>query len=150
MGLMSELVVQQRKQIEQLERAIKQCEQTEIPVTHHHAHGLYGREIFIPADTVLTGRVHKTETLAVILRGELLVTTPQGIVTMTPASGVLKGGPGTKRAGYALTDVVMVEFHHTLETELAAIEAEQVEPIDGLIEAETLQRIEMNVDRGVL
>lgn len=130
-----------RAQIERLERAIREREQVEIPVTHHHAHGLYAREICIPAGTVVTGRVHKTETMAVMLKGELLVTTDAGVVTMTPASGVLKGLVGSKRAGLALTDVVFVEFHHTLKESLPEIEAEQVEPQNNVIELAATERI---------
>lgn len=58
-----------RQKVETLGRALAQLEQTPLPLKHHFAPGIYVREIFMPAGTVVIGRKHKTEHLNMIERG---------------------------------------------------------------------------------
>jgi hypothetical protein len=58
-----------QKKVETLGRALAQFEQTPLPLTHHFAPGIYVREIFMPAGTIVIGRKHKTEHLNIIERG---------------------------------------------------------------------------------
>ena len=114
-------------QLKELEAAIAQLPSVECPVTHHFATGVYGREMFIPAGTVLTGKIHIHDTLNVLLEGEITVTTPEGMRRLK-APAVFVSPPGCKKAGYAHTDVRWLNFHGTKLTDLSAIEAKFIEP----------------------
>jgi len=106
-----------------LEAAIaRELAPVEMPVQHHFSHGVYGRELSIPAGTVLTGKIHKFDSLNVLLEGELLVLTDQG-VKHVKAGHLEVSPPGTKRAAYALTDTRWLTVHGTHETDVDQIEA---------------------------
>lgn len=83
----------------------------EMPLTHRFSDGMYTREIFIPAGTLLTGKIHKHDHPNFLMSGEVLV------VTESEGKEHLKGPltmispPGTKRALYAITDVTWVTVH---------------------------------------
>lgn len=114
-------------QLARLEDAIRELPPVECPVTHHFADGIYGRECFIPAGSVLTGKVHKHSTLNLLIEGEITVTTPEGMRRIV-APAVFVSPAGCKKAGYAHTDVRWVNVHPTKLTDLAAIEAKFIEP----------------------
>lgn len=103
-------------------------EPVEVPVTHHFAnkgtkHGAYGREITIPAGTLLTGKIHKTEQINVLLAGVIRVSTENGIERMV-APRVIVSPAGTKRIAYTETEVRWLTFHATSNTDLEKIEGE--------------------------
>lgn len=106
-------------------------------VTHHFAPGVYAREMFIPAGTVLTGKIHKTEHLNIISAGKIAVVWPGGKKIIT-APHTMVSQPGTKRVGYALEDTVWITIHATDETDLKIIEKQVVvdtfEEFDALLE----------------
>lgn len=115
-------------QMKQLEQAIADnCEPAELKETHHFADGIYGRELFIPAGTVLTGKIHRHSTLNLLIQGDITVTTPEGMKRIQ-APAVFVSEPGTKKAGYAHTDTIWVNVHPTKITDLAAIEAKFIVP----------------------
>lgn len=94
-----------------LESEILKLPQVEMPTEHSFCRGLYARTMRIPAGTVLTGAVHRDESFFVVRAGSLIVTDGgqsktlhQGDMVVTPA--------GSKRAGVALTDVIVTTFHH--------------------------------------
>lgn len=95
----------------------------EPPVTNHFSHGVYGREVFIPAGCTLTGKIHKFSNMNILLEGEMLVLTPTGVRHVT-AGYVEVAPPGSKRAGHALTDCRWLNVHGTHETDVDLIEAE--------------------------
>lgn len=106
-----------RQKVERLEREIAQTEPVDCPVVHHFAPGLYAREMTIPAGTILTGAVHKTEHLSIISAGRILVTTDDGVKEIcAPYTFVSKAG--AKRAGVALETTVWTTLHVTEETDL--------------------------------
>ncbi len=115
-------------QLKQLEQAIvDNCEPAELKETHHFADGIYGRELFIPAGTVLTGKIHRHSTLNLLIQGDITVTTPEGMKRIQ-APAVFVSPPGTKKAGYAHTDTIWVNVHPTKITDLEAIEAKFIVP----------------------
>lgn len=97
--------------------------QIEIKTTHHFAPGVYMREIFIPKGTTLTGKIHKTEHLNILSRGDISVWTEDGMKRVT-ASTVIKSQPGIKRVGYAHDDSVWITVHPNVseETDVDKIE----------------------------
>lgn len=105
-----------------LEHAIR----AELPllegvVIHHHSHGVYGRELQIPAGSVVVGHIHKYENMNVLLEGEMIVDTEDGPKRVGPGF-LIVSPPGTKRAAYAITDCRWLTIHGTHETDIDKIE----------------------------
>lgn len=99
----------------------------EAPVTHHFADGIYGREMHIPAGTMLTGKIHRQSTINILLQGDMTVTTPEG-VRRIQAPAIFVSPAGCKKAGYAHADSIWVNVHPTKLTDLAAIEQKFIVP----------------------
>ena len=95
----------------------------DCPVKHHYANGLYAREIFIPAGSVVVGKIHKFEHLNLISRGKVYVVTEFGneIYGATETPVTFKSPAGTKRALVAETDVIWTTFHITDKTDVDEI-----------------------------
>lgn len=136
-AVMEELVNPTYAQLRELERAMLEClPPAEAPVTHHFADGVYGREMFIPAGTMLTGKIHRYATLNLLIQGEITVTTPEGIKRLS-APAIFTSPPGCKKVGFAHTDVRWVNVHPTKLTNVADIEAKFIEPeMPHLLEGE--------------
>lgn len=119
-----------RAQIERLERELFKFEQIELPTTHHFASGLYARELFIPAGTVLTGKVHKTEHLNICSKGRITVWTEDGMKTVE-APFTMVSRPGTKRVGFAHEDTIWITVHANVneERDIQKLEDELVERV---------------------
>ena len=112
------------QKVERLEREADGRPQVDCPITHHFAPGMYARELFIPADTSVTGAIHKTENLVVLASGTARIATEDGYKEVT-GPAVMTCKPGAKNAVYAVTDVVWINFHATTETDLEKL-AEQL------------------------
>jgi quercetin dioxygenase-like cupin family protein len=84
---------------------------------------VYGRELFIPAGTTLTGKIHKFTNMNILLEGEMMVLTEHGPKHVR-AGHVEVAPAGSKRAGYALTDCRWLNVHGTHETDVEMIESE--------------------------
>lgn len=123
--------------------ALLKMPQVELPVIHHFFHKGYGREMHIPAGTMLTGKVHKETSLNILLEGEIALLTPEGEKRVS-APYVVVSPPKTKRLGYAYTDCRWICIHGTEEVELDKIE-EEVILDDDLFR---LQQIEENKKLG--
>lgn len=87
-----------------------QHEQLELPVEHHHAGNVYGRELFIPEGVVIVGKIHKLPCVNIIAEGTVRVISEQGTFDIT-APYVFVSPAGTKRAIYAVTDATWVTCH---------------------------------------
>jgi hypothetical protein len=114
-------------ELDRLEAAMQGHTPAECPVTHRFAPGLYIREIFIPAGTLLTSALHKTEHPFVLAMGRIAVIseTEGRVLYHAPHVGITPAG--TRRALYAETDVVWVTIHKTDKTDLAEICADLIE-----------------------
>lgn len=113
-----------REKVFAIEDAMRRDERhfTELPVTHYFAPGIYARELHIPADVVLTGKIHKYPQINILSKGEMSVLTEDGIKRVCAPFTVVSPA-GTKRIAYAHTDCVWTTFHQTDETDLEKIEA---------------------------
>lgn len=118
-----------RTQIEALEQHLVELPQVEIPVVHRFAAGLYAREITIPVDTVMTGKVHRAEHVSIMLSGDMTVLTEEGMRRIT-GPHVFISPPGTKRVGYAHAETRWVTVHTNPDdtTDIELIESRLVEP----------------------
>lgn len=100
---------------------------TELPTFHHFAPGVYSRELHIPAGMTLTGKTHRHAHMNFLMAGDITVWIDGGMRRIQ-APMAFVSQPGTKRVGYAHTDVIWVTVHPTEETDLARIEAEMIAP----------------------
>lgn len=115
------------EQIRDLEGAMALLPQTDLPVGHYFADGIYARALLIPAGTALTGKMHRQRHLNFLLQGTIRVWTEQGMKDLN-APQIIVSEPGTKRVGYAYTDVIWATVHATDKTDLADIEDEVIIP----------------------
>lgn len=124
-----------RDDILQLEEAIKTLPQMEFTTNHYFAPGVYTRELFIPAGTVLTGKIHRHEIMNVLVSGTIRVTTDDGIERLTGPL-IFNSQAGTKKAGFTETDVIWLNIHPTKLTDLEEIEKEFIAPSFEALEQE--------------
>lgn len=110
-----------RDMVQQAEAEMRQLPQVELQVKHHFSQGVYGRELFIPKGTVLTGKIHKYPQLNVLVSGELSVLTEEGVKRVKPPFIVVSPA-GTKRIAYAHEDSIWLTVHGTEENDLEKIE----------------------------
>jgi hypothetical protein len=87
----------------------------EFPVEHRFTPGLYSRQVTLPAGSLNTSKIHKTEHQYVILRGKVSVAVYcDGELLEVkhiegPSIGVTR--PGYRRVVYAHEETVWITFH---------------------------------------
>lgn len=129
-----------RGNVVRLEAEMLKMPQASIETTHHFATGIYAREIFIPKGTLLTGKIHKTDHLNILSKGEITVLTDGGMKRLkAPCTFVATAG--TKRAGYAHEDSVWTTIHASLETKLDKLEAELISPTFDELPSPDVQKL---------
>lgn len=110
-----------RDDIQRLEDKMRTMPQVDIPTEHSFGPGFYARTITIPAGATLTGKIHSTEHIFMVISGDITLVTEHGRKRVQgPYQAVCQ--PGTKRVGYAHTETVCTNIHITDETDLAALE----------------------------
>ena len=110
-----------------------------MPLTHRFANGVYAREIFLPENSVVVGRIHRHEHLNVITKGHVSVLTEHGVEEyFAPCTFI--SGAGTKRVVYAHEDTVWTSFHGTRYTDVDSAVADIV--CDTYAEFEQLKMLE--------
>ncbi len=85
-------------------RALSGLPQTECPVIHRFADGLYIREMSIPADTFIVGCDHISGGINICLKGSGVLFV-DGAAKHVEAPAIINAGPGSKMM-HTLTDVV--------------------------------------------
>jgi len=99
-----------REKVAALEEQMLQLPQTAMLMRHHFADGLYAKELHIPAETVIVGKVHKAEHLNFLMEGEIIVFNGAGMLRLK-APSILKSEAGVKRMGITVTNTVWVTVH---------------------------------------
>lgn len=116
-----------RASVMELQRVMAEYPQVETPLKHYFAHGVYAREMTIPAGTAVIGKIHKYEHISVVSKGEIIVFTEHGAKRIK-APYTMVAPPGTKRAVIALTETIWTTFHATESRDLTEIEAQVIAP----------------------
>lgn len=102
-----------RSRIDDLQSAMAQMPQAPgMDTDHFFVGGMYCRRIHIPAGVAIVSKVHKTEHLFIGCSGELKVVGQGGSYILRPGD-IIPSSIGTKRAVYALSDVVCLTVHKT-------------------------------------
>lgn len=110
----------------QAECIIATCEPVEMPLTHRFTDNMYIREIFMPAGTILTSKIHKTNHPFVVSKGKCIVYDGNKLETITaPHTGVTK--PNTRRLLYIEEDTIWTTFHVTDKTDVDEIEKDIIQ-----------------------
>ena len=117
-----------RERLYALQGAIGDLPEVECPLQHVFAPGAYARTIFIPAGTVVVGKIHKHAHLNILSQGTVCVMTETEGDRPLTGPLTMVSPPGTKRAVYAVTDAVWTTIHLTNSTDLEEIEAEVIAP----------------------
>lgn len=107
-----------------MQHAFEDYPQVDTPLTHRFTNGMYSREIFMPAGTLVVSRQHKTEHQYVVLTGKVMVNVPGEGVKILEAGHVGITKPGTRRALYIIEDCKWITFHPTKETDLEKLQDE--------------------------
>jgi hypothetical protein len=115
-----------RQRVEKLQSEISKHKQYEPKTTHTFHGGMYCRQVWRDADVTIVGRVHKKEHFYFVVYGTIIVTTDDGVQTIT-GPHLLCSKPGTKRAVYSVTDALCVTFHRLEATTVEEAEEELVE-----------------------
>ena len=116
-----------RRVVLQLENAMRELPQVELPTDHLFADGMYARKVFFKAGIVAVGKMHKRGHFFIVTKGVVEVAMDDGKHTMT-AGTVLVSKPGAKRALFATENAVYMTVHCTNKRNLDKIEAELIEP----------------------
>ena len=79
--------------------------------THKFTDGMYIREIFMPAGSLITSKIHKTEHPYIVSYGKVAVSidSDEWHEITAPYTGITK--PGTRRVLYILEDCIWTTFH---------------------------------------
>lgn len=126
--------------IDEAEAILVQLPKVECPLKHSFTPGLYIREIFMPAGTLLTSKIHKTEHPFIVSKGKLNVFLNGEMQYIeAPYRGVTK--PGTRRVIYILEDCIWTTFHPLpyITGEENNLSDEDIKRITDSIESEIIE-----------
>ena len=124
---MTELAPSNQDAIQAMQDAMRAMPQAPAFKTEHvFFGGMYCRRMEIPKDSLIVSKVHKSDHLFIGCSGELVVA-GQGEMYTLRAGDVIPSSIGTKRAVYALTDVICMTVHKTDKTSIDGLEDELME-----------------------
>lgn len=124
--------------IQRLHAMLGLMPQVHIEPKHHFAKGMYGRELMMPAGTLIVGKIHKHEHLAIMVYGDILVYTEQGGKKRLKGYNMMVSPPETKRVVYPYEDTLWITIHLDPEgkRDVEALEPDLITPDDpGVLEA---------------
>lgn len=110
--------------------------QIECPLQHLFAPGVYVRTIFIPAGSVIVGKIHKHRHANILSQGKVTVYTESGGTEELEGPLQMISEPGTKRAVLAHTDAIWTTIHPNVEDET------DLEKIEDFVIAKTYAEYE--------
>lgn len=119
-----------KEQIALIGRHLATFPQTECPLIHRFAPGVYLREIHMPADTIVIGEVHRTEHFNVLIRGACLIVHDDGSREELLAPMTFVSKAGVQKVLYITEDMIWQTIHVTPETDMAKLAAQIVEPCE--------------------
>lgn len=124
-----------RNQVDALESVMREMpNQLDVDAitSHYFAPGIYLRSLFMPAGSVAVGKVHRHETMNILISGTMQVTTDDGVATLQ-GPAIFNTRPGTKKVAHAITDCLFCNIHPTKLTKVADIEAKFIQPEPRLL-----------------
>lgn len=110
-----------RAKVFKAEELMLQMPQRELEVKHYFSQGVYARELYIPKDTILVGKLHKYKQLNILSKGDISVLIDEEVKRIQAPFTVVSSA-GTKRIAYTHEDSVWLTIHGTEETDIDLIE----------------------------
>lgn len=111
-----------------LNQMIEVGEDDPTTITHHFASGSYVRECFIPQGAAVIGKIHKQETINILLSGEITIVTDGGEPIFMTAPKIFTTPAGCRKAVYTHTDATFLNVHTSEGDDLEAIERKYIMP----------------------
>lgn len=112
---------------------------------------LYGRELSLPAGTVVIGKIHKHPVINVLLKGKLFVVSENGKRTVE-APCMYTSEPGVKRVAYVIEDCVWANVlmtKHDSEEKLDLIEQDHIaKSYEDLGMIDSLEKLEKLLEQS--
>lgn len=100
-----------RERIQQFENALTRAPGQFTPdLMQYFCGGVYLRQVFFPAGTLVTGKIHRYPCLNILVQGELEVVTEEGPKLLV-APLVFESPAGVKRAARVLSDTLWITVH---------------------------------------
>lgn len=109
------------EQFEALEALLLGCEQAECKVTHHFSPGVYSRELFVPAGSLVMGHEHREECMNILLEGRIAIQI-DGEYQEMKAPQMFKSRAGLRKLAYIFEDMRFLTIHATDETDPERLE----------------------------
>ena len=101
----------------------------ELPLEHFICNKTYTRQISLPKDMILTGKVHNFDHTSILSKGEVTIMTSEGTSRIkAPATWISKAG--TKRLIYVHEDTIWSTIHQSENTLVEDLENELVHESD--------------------
>ena len=97
-----------------------------LPVIHHFAPGVYVREFHLPAGIAVTGKIHKHQHVAMLIKGKAALSSEFDAPQIMEAPYIWISQPGVKRVVMGIEDAIFVTVHPTELTDLEQIENEVI------------------------
>lgn len=113
-------------QIAVIAEHMKGMPQVECPVTHRFAPGVYLREIQMPPDTIVIGKVHKTSHFNVLIEGSCLIVHADGTREELRAPMTFVSEADVSKVLYITEHMRWATIHPTQEVDLVKLEAELI------------------------
>lgn len=117
------------QQIKRMQDVLAELPQTECPVEHFFAPGMYVRKCSIPADTYVVGKMHRHRHPTMLVKGEASINTDRGMVRIA-APHIWISQENAKRALLTHSDCEFVTVHLNPDDtqDLERIEADVIVP----------------------
>jgi hypothetical protein len=109
--------------LQDLEQKLLAHPQVECPVTHHFGGGIYLREMFAPAGTLVLGHEHVGDHMCILLKGKMRILTPDGDAVKEIAAPLIFTASAGRKLAIALEDTVFINVFPTEETDPEKCEA---------------------------
>jgi hypothetical protein len=128
--------------IDELEKTIvENLELIDCPVTHKFTNGMYIRQIAMPAGSLITSKIHKTQHPYTISHGIAAVSIDgqDWCEISAPYTGITE--PGTRRVLYIVEDCIWTTYHPlpNMKSEYNDLNEEEMQKIVDDIENEILE-----------
>jgi len=129
--------------LEKVEQSMLSAQaEIECPLTHRFSDGIYSREIFMPAGTVVLGHKHKTRHLNIVLRGRCKVIANDEVKEIV-APCTFESEAGVRKLVNVLEDTVWQTIHVNEDDceNIEQLEARLVEPSHTFIAHKEMERL---------
>lgn len=101
----------------------------ELPLEHFICNKTYTRQITLPKDIILTGKVHNFDHTSILSKGDVTIMTDEGVTRIkAPTTWISKAG--TKRLIYVHEETIWATIHQSENTIVEDLEKELVDESD--------------------